>query len=83
MTFHWSGQGGQPTWLWGGNNASDMYVYNPSNFHVKEANALVYTGGRITSANISHGDGRLYYYMATSSMTTGKPPWDAHILHLS
>ena len=34
MTFNWSGQGGQPTWLWGGENGTDMYVYNPSNFRV-------------------------------------------------
>lgn len=34
MTFNWSGQGGQPTWLWGGENGTDMYVYNPSNFKV-------------------------------------------------
>jgi hypothetical protein len=46
MRFHWSGQGGQPTWLWGGNNPGDMYVYNPSNFTVNRAN----TAGRADSA---------------------------------
>ena len=40
MTFHWSGQDGQPTWLWGGNAAGDMYVYNPSNFVVASSNAV-------------------------------------------
>ena len=39
MTFNWSGQGGQPTWLWGGNDSSNMYVYNPSNFSVNYANS--------------------------------------------
>lgn len=39
MTFNWSGQGGQPTWLWGGNDGSNMYVYNPSNFSVNYANS--------------------------------------------
>jgi hypothetical protein len=34
MTFHWNGQGGQPTWVWGGEDASNVYVYNPSNFTV-------------------------------------------------
>lgn len=34
MTFNWNGQGGQPTWLWGGENGTNMYVYNPSNFRV-------------------------------------------------
>lgn len=39
MRMHWSGQGGQPTWLWGGNDASNMYVWNPSNFSVNYANS--------------------------------------------
>lgn len=35
MTFYWNGsKGAQPTWLWGGENGTDMYVYNPSNFRV-------------------------------------------------
>ena len=38
MSFHWNGQSGQPTWLWGGNNDTNMYVYNPSNFRVSYAN---------------------------------------------
>lgn len=32
--WNWSGQGGQPSWLWGGNDGTNMYVYNPSNFRV-------------------------------------------------
>lgn len=40
MVFHWSGQSGQPTWLWGGENGVDMYVYNPSNFVVAGASYL-------------------------------------------
>lgn len=35
--WHWSGQGGQPTWLWGGNSENNYYVYNPSNFNVNSA----------------------------------------------
>lgn len=34
MKFHWSKQGGQPIALWGGNDETDMYTYNPSNFDV-------------------------------------------------
>lgn len=37
MTFNWYGQNGQPSWLWGGNDGSNMYVYNPSNFSVNYA----------------------------------------------
>lgn len=39
MTFNWSGKSGQPTWLWGGENGADMYVYNPSNFNVRYASS--------------------------------------------
>lgn len=35
--FNWSGQSGQPTWLWGGNDFNSYYVYNPSNFRVAYA----------------------------------------------
>jgi len=36
-TFNWQGQSYQPTWLWGGNDASSMNVYNPLNFDVSTA----------------------------------------------
>lgn len=37
--FNWSGQSGQPTWLWGGNNFNSYYIYNPSNFRVAYASS--------------------------------------------
>ena len=37
--FNWSGQAGQPTWLWGGNDFNSYYVYNPSNFRVAYASS--------------------------------------------
>ena len=37
-TFHWVGQNGQPAWLWGSNDGSNQFVYNPANFHVAYAN---------------------------------------------
>jgi hypothetical protein len=37
LNFNWSGQSGQPPWLWGGSDGSNMYVYNPSNFSVSYA----------------------------------------------
>ena len=37
ITFHWSGQSGQPTWMWGSNDRANQYVYNPSNFSVNYA----------------------------------------------
>lgn len=39
MTFNWSGLGGQPYWLWGGDDGQNMYVYNPANFSVSYANS--------------------------------------------
>jgi len=36
-TFNWSGQSGQPTWLWGSNDGLNFYVWNPSNFNVNGA----------------------------------------------
>jgi len=35
--WNWAGQGGQPSWLWGGTDGGNMYVYNPSNFSVNYA----------------------------------------------
>lgn len=49
MTFNWSGQTGQPSWLWGGTNGIDMYVYNPSNFSVSYA-ASAGTAANATNA---------------------------------
>lgn len=37
LNFNWSGQPGQPNWVWGGSDGSNMYVYNPSNFNVNYA----------------------------------------------
>lgn len=37
MTFNWRGKDGQPTWLWGGEDGGNMYVYNPSKFNVNSA----------------------------------------------
>ncbi len=36
-TWNWSGQSGQPSWLWGSNDGTNMYVWNPSNFSVNYA----------------------------------------------
>lgn len=49
MTFNWSGQSGQPTWLWGSNDGSNIYVWNPSNFKVNYANSA----GSVAWNNVS------------------------------
>lgn len=47
--WHWSGQGGQPSWLWGGNSENNYYVYNPSNFNVNSATYAHKVRGEYTS----------------------------------
>lgn len=59
MTFNWSGQGGQPSWLWGGNDGSNMYVYNPSNFSVNTANTAT-TAYKIRIGNSNPTDGDIW-----------------------
>lgn len=49
INFNWSGKGGQPTWLWGGNDNTNMYIYNPSNFSVKYATSA----GSVAWGNVS------------------------------
>ena len=39
MNWNWSGQAGQPAWLWGGSDGANMYVYNPAGFSVNYANS--------------------------------------------
>lgn len=49
-------------------------------------NSALYHNSRTTSANDKHSsntDERVAAFLATSSMTTGKPPGDAHILHFN
>lgn len=80
--WNWEEQSGQPTWVWGGNDGTNMYVYNPSRFSVSNAGLLRQLSIRPTSANITvTGSGGLATFKATSSMTTGKPPADSHVLH--
>ena len=48
--WNWSGQSGQPTWLWGGNDSTNFYAYNPANFSVAYATNANYA----TSANVAN-----------------------------
>lgn len=43
MTFNWSGQAGQPSYLWGSNDGTNVYVWNPSNFSVNYATTSAYS----------------------------------------
>ena len=53
--WSYSGQSGQPSWLWGSNDGSNCYVWNPSNFNVYKANKSdqleAYTGSGFTGGD--------------------------------
>jgi hypothetical protein len=57
--FQWSGQPGQPTWLWGSNDGQTMYVWDPRNFSVAYAtnagNANTLAGYGIGSFLLNNG----------------------------
>lgn len=36
--FYWRGGDGQPSWLWGGHDGQNMFVYSPQNLNVNHAN---------------------------------------------
>lgn len=64
MTFNWAGKTGQPSWLWGGENGEDMYVYNPSNFnvsHAESADSVSWAGVKGTPSTYPPSDGSGYY----------------------
>ena len=66
MTFNWAGKDGQPTWLWGGEDGTNMYVYNPRNFAVDTA-TRIYSG----VSNDFNGAYSLYYTAGQFSATAG------------
>jgi len=55
LNFYWSGQSGQPTWLWGGTDGANMYVYNPSNFSVNYATTAGSASSAATTAAFNDG----------------------------
>ena len=63
LKMNWSGQTGQPGWVWGGNDGTNMYVYNPSNFSVANSNNL---------GNISGGNGGGYVRRTTDAAGNGQ-----------
>lgn len=67
LNFYWSGQSGQPPWLWGGSDGSNMYVYNPSNFSVNYANSAGYASSAGSATNITA-------YTINQSLGTGNQP---------
>ena len=78
INFNWSGQPGQPAWLWGANDAGNTYVYSPSNFSVAYAASAGSAGsaGSATSAGtLSSSPGLAPHYACRAwvnfDVTTG------------
>ena len=69
INFYWSGQSGQPTWLWGSNNGTDFYVWNPSNFSVNYASSAGSAGYADEAKWISFPDG-------PRDLTDRRPNWN-------
>ena len=87
-TFNWNGQGGQPEWLFGSNESnitggstSNVYVYNPSNFHVAHANESSTLGITANPTNSNNLDTPLNfaqhsvsaYFITTNGQVTDQP----------
>ena len=83
MTFNWSGQGGQPTWLWGSNDGSNIYVWNPSNFSVNYATSAgsatsagtATSAGSATTAGSCSGNAATATNVAASGITGQTGMW--------
>ncbi|MBD9511649.1 hypothetical protein IB265_33375 [Ensifer sp. ENS10] len=69
LNMNWSGQGGQPPWLWGGSDGSNMYVYNPSNFSVNYANSA----GNADTLDGYHATDLAQLYKGTNINETNYP----------
>lgn len=62
MNFYWSGQSGQPTWLWGSNDGVNQYVWNPSNFSVNYANSANTANSATNATNATNSTYGRYVY---------------------
>lgn len=71
MTFHWQGQQGQPSWVWGGNSgdgdAGNMYVWNPANFSVNYAA----TAGKAKTAESAQTADTVYKTIKSTETSSG------------
>jgi type II secretory pathway pseudopilin PulG len=67
-SWNYSGQGGQPTWLWGTNDGSNMYVWNPSNFVVSNVTSLAGIWDGLNYFRSNKGSGSYVGGQATYSL---------------
>ena len=67
--WSWSGQSGQPTWVWGGNDFGQYKVWNPSNFNVNSAKSS--TSSSYLSINNSANLSNCLQYIQVSAQNSG------------
>lgn len=71
MRFHWNPQNGQPNYLWGSNDAGNMYIYNPSNFKVRYLSSLDTRDDVINPSSLTTG----VQFDFKSASNTGLTSW--------
>ncbi|WP_457583570.1 hypothetical protein [Ensifer canadensis] len=69
FNVNWSGQPGQPSWLIGGNDGINFYVYSPSNFNVNYANSA----GNADTVDGYHAIDLAQIYKGTNAPETNLP----------
>ena len=81
MNFYWSGQSGQPTWLWGSNDGINHYVWNPSNFSVNYANSAKTANSATNATNATNATYGRYIY--DNGAYSGAAAWrEASSMHV-
>lgn len=73
MTFYWNEQGGQPNWIWGGNDGTNMYIYSPSNFSVSNAGYIRSMGNQEAESGRTAARGGVYTYNMDDQTANGAP----------
>ena len=70
--WYQAGQDGQPSWLWGSNDGTNMYVWDPNNFNVHTAQYLRSLGNQNCQTGRTQNYGDIYSYNTMNS-NTGSP----------
>lgn len=73
MIFYWNEQNGQPNWIWGGNDGTNMYIYNPSNFSVSNAGYIRSMGNQKAESGRTAARGGVYTYNMYDQTANGAP----------
>ncbi|MGH8221327.1 MAG: hypothetical protein ACREUT_22580, partial [Steroidobacteraceae bacterium] len=70
-TFNWSGQSGQPSWLWGSNDGNTFYVWNPADFSVSELQGYAPSTSAVPNT-VAVRDGSAYLWANYFNQSSGQ-----------